>query len=205
MSIGKNALNKKAERGLATRRAILETATRLFAEHGYAAVSIDAVLEACGISRGALYHHFASKEALFEAVFEVLEAEICDKVIASSAGARDGVRGLAAGCDAFLDLVQEKAMRQIVLTDAPSVLGWDKWREIEARYGFGLLKASLARVSAEGGLPAAMVEIFAHMLLASLNEVALVIARAEDRPAASAEAKAAIGTLLTRLLGPVAA
>jgi AcrR family transcriptional regulator len=198
------SLNKKAERGLATRKAILATATRLFAEHGYAGVSVEAVLEAAGISRGALYHHFASKEALFEAVFEALEAEICDKVIASSAGARDGVRGLAAGCDVFLDLVQEKAIRQIALTDAPSVLGWDKWREIEARYGFGLLKASLARVSAEGALPADMVDIFAHMLLASLNEVALVIARAADRPSASAEAKAAIGTLLKRLLGPAA-
>jgi AcrR family transcriptional regulator len=195
-------LNKKAERGLATRQGILETATRLFAEQGYAEVSIEMVLGAAGISRGALYHHFASKEALFEAVFEALEAEICAKVIASSAGARDAVRSLAAGCDAFLDLVQDKAMRRIVLTDAPSVLGWERWREIEARYGFGLLKASLARVSAEGALPAEMVDIFAHMLLASLNEVALVLARADDRPAASVEAKAAIATLLTRLLGP---
>ena len=194
-------MNQKAERGLATRQGILETATRLFAEHGYAAVSIESVLAAAGVSRGALYHHFASKEALFEAVFEALEQEICAKVIASSAGARDAVRSLAAGCDAFLDLVQDQAMRQIVLTDAPSVLGWDKWREIEARYGFGLLKASLARVSAEGALPAEMIDLFAHMLLASLNEVALVIARASDRAAASAEAKSAIATLLTRLLG----
>jgi AcrR family transcriptional regulator len=195
-------LATKAEQGLATRQGIVAAATRLFAEHGYAGVPIEAVLAATGLSRGALYHHYAGKEALFEAVVEAVETDVCQKVIARSAGARDAARALVAGGEAFLELAQDPAVRQIVLIDAPSVLGWAKWREIEARYGFGLLKASLARAAAEGALAPDKVEIFAHILLAALGEVALVIAKADDRNAASAEAKAAMGTLLAAMLTP---
>jgi len=198
-------LNRKVEKGLATRRDIVAAATRLFADLGYGGVSIEAVLGASRISRGALYHHFKSKEALFEAVFEAMEIEVADQVMARSAsvGASGGaVAGLRAGCDAFLDLTLDKAVRQIVLTDAPTALGWEKWREIDERHGFGLLKAALAQVSADGALAADLVDIFAHMLLASLSEVALLIARAEDPVAALAHGKAATQTLLTRILVP---
>jgi AcrR family transcriptional regulator len=195
-------LTTKAERGLTTRQGILEAATRLFAEHGFAGVSIEAVLAATRLSRGALYHHFAGKEALFEAVVEAVETDVCQKVIARSAGARDAVRAVAAGGEAFLELAQDPAVRQIVLIDAPSVLGWAKWREIEARYGFGLLKASLARAAAEGALAADKVDIFAHILLASLSEVALMIATADDQATAAAEAKDAMATLLASIIGP---
>jgi AcrR family transcriptional regulator len=193
-------MNVKVEKGQATRQALIETATRLFADHGYAGVSTEAVLKASGVSRGALYHHFAGKEALFEAVFEAMEIDVAQKVVARAAAGRDAVGNLRAGCDAFLELAQEKAVRQIVLTDAPSVLGWDKWREIDARYGFGLLKASLARASAEDLLPADLVDPFAHMLLASLTEVALIIARAGANPGAAKRGKAAVHTLLARML-----
>jgi AcrR family transcriptional regulator len=193
-------MNQKVERGLATRWRIIAAATTLFADLGYADVSIEQVLQASGVSRGALYHHFASKETLFEAVVEALEIDVAQKVVARSAGAREAARGLRAGCEAFLELAQEKAVRQIVLTDAPSVLGWARWREIDARHGFGLLKASLARASVEGLLPADLVEPFAHMLLASLTEVALMIARAEDDPDAAARGRAAVDALLTRML-----
>jgi AcrR family transcriptional regulator len=198
-------LNRKAARGQATRQGIVETATRLFAEHGYANVAIEAVLAETGLSRGALYHHFAGKEALFEAVVEAVETDLCAKVIARSAGARDAIRAVSAGGEAFLDLAQEPAVRQIILVDAPSVLGWAKWREIEARYGFGLLKASLARAAAEGALAPEKVDIFAHILLASLSEVALMVARAPNREAAAAEAKAAMAMLIASIVGGGAA
>jgi AcrR family transcriptional regulator len=196
------SLNKKLEKGAETRREIVTTATRLFAAEGYAAVSIEAVLAACGVSRGALYHHFASKEALFEAVFETLEIWIAEKVVLASAGAGGAAATLRAGCEAFLDLTEVPAVRQIVLTDGPAVLGWQKWREIDARHGFGLLKTSLARANRPGALPAELEDNFAHMLMASLSELALLIARADDRPAALAKGKQAIQALLTRLLTP---
>ena len=197
-------MNQKAEKGQATRRLIVEAARGLFAAHGYAEVSIEQVLRASGVSRGALYHHFAGKEALFEAVVEATATEVATKVVARSAGARDVLVGLLAGCDAFLELAQDPAVRQIVLADAPSVLGWARWREIDARHGFGLLKASLARASAGGALPAELVEPFAHMLLASLAEVALMIARAGGDAAALERGKAAAHALLQRMLRPAA-
>jgi AcrR family transcriptional regulator len=192
--------DKRLERGLETRRAIVETATRLFAEHGYAAVSIDAVLAACEISRGALYHHFAGKEALLEAVFEAVEIDVTNKVLAGAASARGAGEAVRAGCEAFLDLTQDPVVRQIVLTDAPSVLGWEKWREIDERHAFGLMKAALEPAAKEAGLPAALVDAFAHMLLASLSEVALMIAQAKDTAASLENGKGAVRELLARIL-----
>ncbi len=96
---------------------------------------------------------------------------------------------MAAGGEAFLELAQDPAVRQIVLIDAPAVLGWEKWREIDARHGFGLLKASLARAAAEGALAADKVDIFAHILLAAFSEMALWVATAEDRDRPPAEAR----------------
>jgi AcrR family transcriptional regulator len=197
---GEKSADKRLEKGQETRRAIIETATRLFAEHGYAAVSIDAVLAACEISRGALYHHFASKEALLEAVFEAVEIDVTNKVLAGAGSARGAVEAVRAGCEAFLDLTQDPVVRQIVLTDAPSVLGWEKWREIDERHAFGLMKAALEPAAEEAGLPAALVDAFAHMLLASLSEVALMIAQADDAALALENGKGAVRELLARIL-----
>ena len=197
---GEKPADKRLEKGQETRRAIIETATHLFAEHGYAAVSIDAVLAACEISRGALYHHFASKEALLEAVFEAVEIDVTNKVLAGAASARGAVEAVRAGCEAFLDLTQDPVVRQIVLTDAPSVLGWEKWREIDERHAFGLMKAALEPAAKEAGLPAALVDAFAHMLLASLSEVALMIAKADDSTVALENGRRAVRELLDRIL-----
>ena len=152
--------DKRLEKGQETRRAIVETATRLFAERGYAAVSIETVLAACQISRGALYHHFASKEELLEAAFEAVEIDVTAKVLASAANASGAAAAVQAGCEAFLDLTQDPVVRQIMLTDAPSVLGWDKWREIDERHAFGLMKAALEPAAQEAGIPAALVDAF---------------------------------------------
>jgi AcrR family transcriptional regulator len=163
-------------------------------------VSIETVLAACQISRGALYHHFASKEELLEAAFEAVEIDVTAKVLASAANASGAAAAVQAGCEAFLDLTQDPAVRQIMLTDAPSVLGWDKWREIDERHAFGLMKAALEPAAREAGIPAALIDTFAHMLLASLSEIALVIAEADDAPLALANGKGAVRELLARIL-----
>jgi AcrR family transcriptional regulator len=197
---GEKPADKRLERGLETRRAIIETATRLFAEHGYAAVSIEAVLAACQLSRGALYHHFQSKEALLEAVFEAVEIDVTNKVLSRAATASGAIEAVRAGCDAFLDLTQDPVVRQIMLTDAPSVLGWEKWREIDERHAFGLMKAALEPAAKEAGLPATLIDAFAHMLLASLSEVALMIAQADDPTMALENGRRAVRELLARIL-----
>ena len=188
--------DKRLEKGQETRRAIIDTAMRLFAERGYAAVSIETVLAARQISRGALYHHFASKEALLEAV----EVDVTAKVLASAASASGAVDAVRAGCDAFLDLTQDPVVRQIMLTDAPSVLGWEKWREIDERHALGLMKAALEPAAKEAGIPATLVDAFAHMLLASLSEIALLIAEADDASSALENGKGAVRELLGRIL-----
>ena len=193
-------MTPNSERAKITRQRIVDVAAALFAELGYEATSIEAVLRESGISRGALYHHFANKEALFEAVLEAVEAEVAAASVEASRGIGYPLEALRAGCFAFLDLAATKRVRQILLIDAPVAVGWDKWREIDARYGFGLLRASLRAATAHGRLNPELLDIVAHMLLAALIEVAMVIARAEDSAAAIENGRAGFGAVLDRLL-----
>lgn len=192
----------RAKRGQATRQQIVAEATRLFAEAGYEAASIDAVLRACGISRGALYHHFASKEALFTAVLEAEEARVAEALLTSAQGQTNPLDMLRAGCSAWLHMAaSDLAVRRIVLTDAPSVVGWDVWREIDSRHGLGLLKAAFRVAAQLGHLRESRVDTYAHALLAVLTEMALMVARAEDQSASTDAARDAVELVLSQLMG----
>lgn len=194
-------MSRKVEQGQATRQELVTVATKLFAKQGYDGTSIEAVLAAAEVSRGALYHHFASKDALFEAVLEDVEAGIAETIVRSARRATDPVGVLRAGCRAWLRVAEDPAAHQIALVDAPAVVGWQRWREIDERHAFGLLKRALEAVAAMGRLRADVVDVMAHMLLAALLEVALVIARAPDRKAALHRGERAVDELLDRLLG----
>jgi AcrR family transcriptional regulator len=193
------SLNKKVERGQATRQHLVDKATVLFTEQGFEGTSIEAVLLKSGVSRGALYHHFDTKDALFEAVLEAVEAEIAAATVAASRGIEDPVKALQVGADAFLKLARTAKVRQIVLVDAPAVLGWQKWREIDARHGFGLLRAGLEAAAAQGRIAKDLAEPFAHILLASLFEFALMVARADDAGTTLKAARGALRELVERL------
>jgi AcrR family transcriptional regulator len=193
--------NKNIERGQATREHLIAVATQLFASRGYEGTSVDAVQQGAGVSRGSLYHHFASKDALFEAVVEEIETRVGTEVIAAAEGTADAVAGLRAGCLAWVRLAGDPVVQRILLIDAPSVLGWQQWRAMEEAHALGLMKAALAEVASEGRLPNDLVNMFAHTLLASVNEVALLVARADDPDAAMKEGTYAVDALLQRLLG----
>lgn len=193
-------VNLKAQRGLATRQQLVATATDLFATRGYEATSIDDVLGAAGVSRGALYHHFPGKEALFEAVLESVEEELAAHVVAAAEAAQEPRLALQSGCLAWLQRLRDPVVRRIVLVDAPAVVGWARWREIDECHWFGLLKAALAETLPPSRLDATSLDVLAHMLLAALNELAFVIARADDPEAAAQAGKAAVVDLLGRLL-----
>ncbi|KAA2261167.1 TetR/AcrR family transcriptional regulator [Solihabitans fulvus] len=190
-------MNKKAERGRLTRDQLVATATELFAERGYEDTSIEAVLHEANVSRGALYHHFAGKEGLFEAVLEAVETRVDSQLVAAVAGQSDPVEALRGGCLAWIGFVGDHVVRQIVLIDAPAVLGWERWREVDQQHGLGMIRAALR---ATRRLPAELVDPFAHMLLASLGEIALLIARSPDPDAALDNGVAAIEELLRRVL-----
>jgi AcrR family transcriptional regulator len=194
--------SKKVEQGQATRRELVAIATRLFVAHGYQGTSIDAVLTEAGISRGALYHHFDGKDALFEAVLDQVEHDVAERVAKAAQGIADPVEALRAGCHAWLRLARDPTIRRVALTDAPSVVGWEKWREIDERYAFGMLKATLGAAAAQGRTRQELVEVLGHMLLAALAEVALFIARAKDSKAAIRTGKSAVDELLDGLFGP---
>jgi AcrR family transcriptional regulator len=193
-------MSEKIEKGISTRERIVATARRLFAASGYGGTSTEALLKEAAISRGALYHHFENKEALFAAVLEAVEVDIESATARASANIDDPAEALHAAFDAFLDLACDQEVRQIVLIDAHSVVGWQKWREIEERHGFGRLKAGLKVIARAGRMREDMVDIFAHMLLATLIEVAFLIARAPDPQVAARTGRSAMNELLDRLL-----
>jgi AcrR family transcriptional regulator len=194
-------VDKRSERGGATRRELLRAATTLFAELGYEATSTEAVLQRSGISRGSLYHHFANKRALFEAVLDEVEANVAQGLLAAAADAQSPREALRAGCSEFLRLATTRTVRQIVLIDAPTAVGWEKWREIDERHAFGMLRAAVAAIDEESSLEAPP-ELIAHMLLASLIELAMVVARASRPKTALREAGQALDVLIDRLLPP---
>ena len=193
-------MNTKIEKAASTRAKIIAVARRLFATRGYDATSIEAVLEKSQVSRGALYHHFENKEALFAAVLEAVEVDITAATARARANATDPVEALGLAFDSFLDMASETEVRQIVLTDAHSVVGWQKWREIEERHGLGRLKQALKAVAVTGRIRDDMVDVFAHMLLASLIEVAFLVARSPDPATAANTGRRAMKELLERFL-----
>jgi AcrR family transcriptional regulator len=197
-------MDRRLDRGQATRRHLIEVATELFADRGYEGTSIEAVLERAGVSRGSLYHHFPGKDRLFEAVVEAVHNQVGDATLASvtASGATEAHAVIKAAELAWIKLAGDPVVRRILLIDAPTVLGWRRWREIEVDAGLGILKDVLHQAAAAGRVPADLVEPFAHILLATGNELALVIALADDVPAAQASAEAAIDEFLTRLLQP---
>jgi AcrR family transcriptional regulator len=193
----------KAERSEATRARLIATARRLFAERGYAAVGTEEIVRACDVTRGALYHHFDGKRDLFRAVFEQIEAELAERLAEAALAHPDRWEGHLAGIDLFLDVCLEPEVQRIALLDAPSVLGWETWREIEARYGLGLVKLSLQGLIEAKVIAEQPVDALAQVILGALSEAGLYVARADDVPAARAEMAAVLRALLEGLrVGP---
>jgi len=194
-------VNKNVERGQATRAHVIEVATRLFAEQGYDGTSIEAVQAGSGVSRGSLYHHFAGKEALFWAVLEDVGARAGELGAEAMQDAPDPVAALRAGGLAWIRMAGDQVVRQIMLIDAPAVLGWQRWRELDEQGPLGVIRDCLAYAAETGRIEHRHVDTFARILLAAANEVALVIARAGDPAAALTAGEDAFAEFLDRMLG----
>jgi AcrR family transcriptional regulator len=157
------------------------------------------VLQEADVSRGALYHHFGNKEALFEAVLEAVETSIQGSLVAEAIGSSDPVEALRAACRTWVRLAGDPTIRRIAIIDAPAVVGWQKWREIDGRHNFGMLRATLEAIAATGQIRKDSVDLLAHLLLAALLEAALVIGHSEQPVAEQQEA--VLDEFITRLLG----
>jgi AcrR family transcriptional regulator len=178
------ASSKRVQQGEATRAVLIETAQRLFAEHGYAATSTTDIVTAAEVTRGALYHHFEDKEDLFRAVLEATEALVRGGVGAPAPTAATPLAQLQAGIEASFASGLEPRFRRIILEDGPAVLGWQAWHDIDARYAYGATAAGLRAAMDSGELAAQPVEPLAHLLVGAFMQGAMVIARATDEQAA---------------------
>ena len=173
----------QAQRRERTRGALIDAARVLFAEHGYAAAGREEIVERAGMTRGAMYHHFNSKEALFQAVFEAVERELCEAIATSAMASRDPIEQLRLGARAFLDAAATGEVRRIVLLDAPAVLPVDVRRRLSEQYGLGMVRAALHHAEAAGRLQIGPVDALALVVMAVLHEAATAIADGDD-PAA---------------------
>lgn len=185
--------------GEQTRERLIEVAHELFAERGYAAVGTEEIVARAGVTRGALYHHFTDKRDLFRAVFERLEERLIASIGAKMAAVDDPWELLVTGVRAALDTFTEPALTRIALLDAPSVLGWREWREIEARYGLGLVVAGLDNAMEQGELRRQEVAPLAHMIVGALSEAGMMIANADDPEATRRGVEPALLALLSGL------
>jgi AcrR family transcriptional regulator len=194
----------QADRSESTRQALIAAARPLFGARGYAEVSTDEIVRAAGVTRGALYHHYGGKLDLFAAVFDQVESDLTASVVEASAGAEDVGGELAIGLDRFLELCVRPDVLRIALIDAPSVLGWARWREIEARHAAALVTGLLEAAAAGGAQLAAPVPLLARIVIGAITEAALSIAEAEDPAAARADAQRALLAVFTGVLGGAA-
>jgi AcrR family transcriptional regulator len=168
----------QAERRESTIGAVRAAARRLFGARGFEATSIDDIAAKAGVAKGAVYHHFTSKEALFARVLEDVQEELAARLMAVPPRSKDPADRIAAGGLRYLLAACEPGTKQILLIDGPTVLGWIKWREIDTRY-FG----AMAKAAIDGLVPGAVArekEAIQHLLLGAIMEAALVCATASD-------------------------
>lgn len=189
----------QAERSAETRESLIAAARPLFAELGFADASLEAIVRAAGVTRGALYHHFPDKTELFAAVFEQVEAEVAARMgeAISSDNQTDPIEVMRLGAHFWLDACADSEIQRIVLVDAPAVLGWSRWTEIGDRYNTGLVRELLTSAIKSGRIPPQPVDATALTMLGAMREATLFVALAQDQDQARREA----GAVMDRLIG----
>jgi AcrR family transcriptional regulator len=190
---------RKAAQSEATRGQLIGVATELFGERGYAAVGTEEIVRRAGVTRGALYHHFADKRELFKAVHESMEQQLVRDIGAGMAGLSDPWEAMVAAVRGYLDACMDPRVRQITLIDAPAVLGWTEWRAIGARYALRSITLLLQAAMDMGILSPRPVEPLGHILLAAMSEAGLMVATAPDAARARAEVEGPLLALLDGL------
>ena len=188
----------QADRSAATRDALIAAARRLFAAHGFAEVPTDSIATAAGVTRGALYHQFADKMALFEAALDAVEADVAARLAheVAAVGQSDPVEAMRHAVRVWLGMCTEPEVQRIALVDGPSVLGWARWREICQRHVFGLVEAVVAQGIELGRIRARSARPIAHVLMGASDEAALYVAQAPDQELARADMVEALDQLI---------
>jgi len=188
------------ERSVRTVAAIVAAGRALMSEHGYNAVTVDAVVARAGVAKGAFYHHFPSKKALLDAVVDELQGEIADELRARQRPYPLTANDLAEILEDYLRSAASPGRRRLILIDGPEVLGWERWREIDNNHFAGMTHAAIAMIMPAGaGDPAPRVEAATRLVLGAVMEAALATGRAEAPGQLAAQFGAVLRDLLTGL------
>jgi AcrR family transcriptional regulator len=190
---------RQADRTLATRGAILATARELFGQSGFARTSMDRIAAAAGVAKGAVYHHFPTKEALFEAVFRDASLDLARQLSRPAAGSTDALAAISHGVRAYFAACASGPFGQIILKDGPAVLGWELWREIDAEHFGRLIPQALDMAMSMGLIQPQKVEPLAGLILGAMNEAAAACNASEDPATTGADYARAFETLLEGL------
>jgi AcrR family transcriptional regulator len=190
--------SRRQQYSASTKRALVDVAEELFTEHGYANTSLDAIVAGARVTKGALYHHFSGKQALFEAVFERVEADASRTINKSLKGRRDPWDKARAGLRTFLSVVQEPRYRRIVIQEGPAVLGYERYREQEERSTFATVVDIVRSVLGAGAweLDEAMLQTFARIFFGAMSSAGESVSSADDPEAAADRVEVAIGFIL---------
>jgi AcrR family transcriptional regulator len=178
---------------------LLAAGAEHFARDGFAGTSLDAVAATAGVTKGSLYHHFRGKRDLFEAVFEQLAARLSEEVAAAALAKRDPWQVAYTGLGAFLEGSQDPGVQRIMLLDGPSVLGWERVRELEAPYGLALIRSVIDLLRDAGQIGRHDPDVLSHLWFGAITEGALLIARADDPAAARRKVDRELRALLDGL------
>jgi len=171
---------KQEDRRAATRGAIIAAAFEAFGGEGYTDASVGQIAARAGVAKGAVYHHFASKDVLFEVVLESVSSAILSEVLAAISAAKDFWDVIAFGNRAFFAGCSDPARSKILLHDGPAVLGWERWRRIDQRHFGGSLRNALSRAMDDGILVRKDVEVVSRVMLGAVTEAAISCTEADD-------------------------
>jgi AcrR family transcriptional regulator len=191
-------MTRRARFSASTKRALVDVAEQLFTENGYTATSLDAIVAGADVTKGALYHHFSGKQAIFEAAFERVESRATGGISQATDGHKDPWEKAQAGLRAFLAAVQEPAYRQIVISDGPSVLGHERFREQEERSTYAIVDEIVRSVldTDEWDLGDDMLDTFTRIFFGAMSAAGGSVAASEDPAAAALRVETAIGFIL---------
>jgi AcrR family transcriptional regulator len=185
----------QAQRRSATIRGILDAGRYLFTLRGFEGASVDEIAGAAQVAKGAVYHHFASKELILAQVFEEMTAELAGLVAPAARAGTDVLDSIRRGTLKYLTLISGDEYRQVLLIDGPRVLGWEYWREIDARYFGGNMNSPLG-ATLRGRATAREIEALGHLIAGAVSEAALVCASSDDRAGAAKDLSAALQKML---------
>jgi AcrR family transcriptional regulator len=184
----------RAAQGAATAKTLRRQARKLFTKKGYSGVNTEELVESARVTKGALYHHFANKKEFYAAVVEDVEQELVEKLEAAGASGKPWDR-LLAMCRAYLDACRDPSLARMLVLEAPVVLGWKTWCNLEQKYEV----AAFARCLGQAGALSEPAETLAQVILGALTTGARVIATSADPEKARAEVERTIERLLAGL------